>query len=60
MAQQTDQFMTHTLEFWQARTKRELTLEDARQIAENMGTFCEILLGLDLQANQTPQNPAVK
>jgi hypothetical protein len=60
MKETCDKFLQETLEFWQARTKRELTLEDARQVAENVGAFCEILLGLDLQANQTPQNPAVK
>jgi hypothetical protein len=49
MAQQTDQFMRQTLEFWQARTKRVLTLEDAREIAENLGSFFEILLASETE-----------
>lgn len=44
MKEQADRFLQETLEFWQKRTKRELTLEDAREIAENLGSFFEILL----------------
>ncbi len=44
MATTNDSFIQETLEFWQTRTKRELTLEDAREIAENIGAFFEILL----------------
>jgi hypothetical protein len=46
MAKQPDQFMTETIEFWQKRTTRTLTLDDAREIAENIGVFFEILLPL--------------
>jgi hypothetical protein len=43
MSAPRDSFLQETLEFWQTRTKRILTLEDAREIAENMGVFLEIL-----------------
>ena len=39
-----ERFLQETLEFWQKRTKRVLTLEDAREIAENMNSFMEALL----------------
>ena len=38
------QDLKETLEFWQARTKRKLTIEDARQIQENMTGFFKIQL----------------
>jgi hypothetical protein len=44
MSAARDSFLQETLEFWQARTKRVLTLEDAREIAENMCSFFEILM----------------
>jgi len=44
MKEQADRFLQETLEFWQKRTKRELTLEDAREIAENIGAVFEILM----------------
>jgi hypothetical protein len=37
----------YTLEFWQKRTKRKLTLEDAREIVENACSFFEALLCAD-------------
>lgn len=40
-----DTFLQETLEFWQKRTKRILTLEDAREIRENMTAFLETLMG---------------
>lgn len=39
-----DKFLQETLEFWQKRTKRVLTLEDAREITENMTAFLEALM----------------
>lgn len=39
-----EQFLMYTLEFWQKRTKRKLTLEDAREIVENACSFFETLL----------------
>ena len=39
-----ERFLQETLEFWQKRTKRVLTLEDAREIAENMNSFMNALL----------------
>ncbi len=39
-----ERFLQETLEFWQKRTKRVLTLEDAREIVENMTAFFEALV----------------
>jgi hypothetical protein len=44
MATKNDSFLQETLEFWQARTTRILTLEDAREIAENIGVFFEVFV----------------
>lgn len=44
MSTTNESFLQETLQFWQTRTKRVLTLEDAREIAENIGAFFEILL----------------
>jgi hypothetical protein len=60
MAQQTEQFMRQTLEFWQARTKRVLTLEDAREIAENIGSFLEILLASEAEQQGKLDGQAAK
>jgi hypothetical protein len=38
-----EQFLMKTLEFWQKRTERKLTLEDAREIIENACSFFETL-----------------
>lgn len=35
--------LERTLEVWQPRTQRLLSLEDAREIAENMTSFFDIL-----------------
>lgn len=42
-----EQFLKYTLEFWQKRTKRKLTLEDAREIVENACSFFETLLNAE-------------
>jgi hypothetical protein len=60
MATKTDSFLQETLEFWQARTKRELTLEDAREIAENIGAFFEILLASDAERQGKLDGQAVR
>jgi hypothetical protein len=56
MKESCDRFLQETLEFWQARTKRVLTLEDAREIAENIGAFFEILIRPEQEAQ--PSSPA--
>ncbi len=40
-------FLMNTLKFWQSRTERKLTLEDAREITENVCTVFEILAAAD-------------
>ena len=47
MVAYSEEFLKKTLEFWRARSPEPLTLEDARQIAENMGALYEFLAELD-------------
>jgi hypothetical protein len=35
--------ITHTMDFWQARSRRALNEEDARQMVENVAGFFRIL-----------------
>jgi len=39
-----ERFLMTTLEFWQRRTERKLSLEDAREMTQNVCTFFEILM----------------
>jgi hypothetical protein len=43
MHEPTDDFLSKTRTFWQSRTDRQLTTEDARQIAENVTGFLQTL-----------------
>ena len=60
MKESTDRFLQETLEFWQKRTKRVLTLEDAREIAENVGSFFEILLASEAERQSKLDGQAVR
>jgi hypothetical protein len=60
METKTDSFLQETLEFWQTRTRRVLTLEDAREIAENIGSFFEILLASEAERQGKLDGLAVK
>jgi hypothetical protein len=44
MHEPTDDFLNNTRSFWQSRTDRQLTTEDARQMAENVGGFLQTLI----------------
>lgn len=44
MHEPTDDFLHNTRTFWQSRTDRQLTTEDARQIAENVTGFLQTLV----------------
>lgn len=55
MKEQVDKFLQETLEFWQARTERILTIDDAREIAENLGAFFEILLASEPACDQSTE-----
>jgi hypothetical protein len=44
MHEPTDDFLDKTRTFWQSRTDRQLTVEDARQIAVNVSGFLQTLL----------------
>jgi sulfur relay (sulfurtransferase) DsrC/TusE family protein len=39
-----DKFLLETMQFWQERTSKHLTEEDAREISENLFNFVRILL----------------
>lgn len=43
MSEPTEQFLEQTRRFWQQRTDRQLTLEDARQIAANVAGIFQVL-----------------
>jgi len=42
-----EDFADDTIEFWQPRMRRDLSREDARQIAENVSGFFRVLLDWD-------------
>lgn len=44
MHEPTDDFLHKTRTFWQSRTDRQLTTEDARQMAENVSGFLQTLI----------------
>jgi|GEM_PF-7087133 len=44
-------FLMNTLKFWQSRTERKLSLEDAREITENVCIVFEILAAADTVYN---------
>ena len=41
------EYLEHTRQFWQSRTSRQLSREDARQISANMTGFFQVLLEWD-------------
>lgn len=43
MSEPTEQFLEQTRRFWQKRTDRPLSLEDARQIAANVAGLFQVL-----------------
>jgi hypothetical protein len=43
----SNDFLDYTIAFWQPRLNRELTHEDARQIAENLVGFFKVLQDWD-------------
>jgi hypothetical protein len=55
-----DNLIGRTRQFWQARTMRDLTDEDARQIAENVTGLFSILAEWSTAEIPTPANDAGK
>lgn len=51
-----ERFLMTTLEFWQKRTKRKLSLEDAREIAQNACAFFEILMNAESDLQRLSHN----
>jgi len=43
MSESRQEFLEHTRRFWQERTDRPLSLEDARQIAANVAGVFQVL-----------------
>lgn len=54
MSTPNEEHLLMTLAFWQQRTRRTLTLEDAREIAETMAGFFEALLGAGTEEIPSP------
>jgi hypothetical protein len=52
MAQVKADFLDQTVTFWQPRTSRKLTREDARQIVENVNGFFRILLEWEMASQR--------
>ena len=52
MADFSRELLERTIEVWQPHYERPLTLEDAREIAENMIALFEVLDGVD-KAHET-------
>ena len=50
MAQYTSEFLDKTITFWQPRTTRKLTREDARQMIENATGFFRVLAEWDAKS----------
>ncbi len=49
--------LEETIRFWQPRTSRPLTPEDARQMVENVTGFFTILQGWSAAADTRPSKP---
>ena len=49
--------LEETIRFWQQRTSRLLTPEDARQMVENVTGFFTILEGWSVAADTRPSEP---
>jgi len=49
--------LEETIRFWQPRTSRLLTHEDARQMVENVTGFFTILEGWSVAADTRPSKP---
>jgi hypothetical protein len=51
----SDKFLDEAVAFWQSQTERELKREDARQIAENLSGFFQVLSDWDEAEKERPQ-----
>ena len=51
------EFNQRTVDFWQTRTSRNLTEEDAREMAENMSGFFRLLAEWDREARREQDLP---
>jgi hypothetical protein len=57
-ANEPEDFLEETRAFWQSRTDRMLTREDAREIIENMTGFFRVLLEWDRAKRSKQTNSA--
>ena len=51
-------FLDKTVAFWQPRTARKLTREDARQMIENISGFFRVLAEWDAKAGARAAQPS--
>ena len=56
MSGHLEDFTDDTVAFWQPRTRRELSREDARQIIENASGFFRVLLDWDARERRGQQD----
>lgn len=57
MSELTDTFLEHTRRFWQERTDRVLSIEDARQIATNVTSLFQLLAKWATSPDQQKATP---
>ena len=55
-----DNLIDLTVEMWEPRVERDLSREDARQIAENVNGFFSILIEWSLAEKSVPANDTSK
>lgn len=55
MGLHSGKFLDEAVAFWQSQTERELKREDARQIAENLSGFFQVLSEWDTTEKKRPQ-----
>lgn len=60
MAKYSDEFLEQTRDVWQKYSKMPLTLEDAREIAENMTALFTYLDKLELKYDKETQKKKSK
>ena len=60
MAEQRSPLLEDTIQFWQSRTSRPLTHEDARQTVENIVGFFTTLQNWTAAAETRPSEPEAR
>ena len=58
MTNYSNEFLERTIKVWQPYSKEPLTLDDAREITENMVNFFKLLMETDRKHNITGEFPS--